>query len=74
MGGLRILGLALVVVGVLALAHRGFTYTEDTHDVSLGPLKVSVEEKEHVAIPVWAGVLVTLGGGALLAFGGGSKR
>lgn len=69
---LKLVGLVLIAGGVLALLYGGFTYTKDTHDIRIGPLEVSVKEKESVNVPVWAGV----GGiaiGALLLLVGGRK-
>jgi hypothetical protein len=55
MSGMRIAGLVLVVVGVLALAYRGFDYTKEKHETKLGPMSLTVKDQEHVEIPVWAG-------------------
>lgn len=70
MNSLRIAALALIVAGVLALAYGGFSYTRQTHEVKLGPLEMSVQEKKTVNLPVWAGVGAILIGGGLLFFGG----
>jgi hypothetical protein len=59
-----------VVLGVLGLAYGSFSYTKDTHDAKIGPLELSVKEKETVNVPIWAGVGAIVVGGALLAFGG----
>lgn len=59
----------LIVLGVLALAYGGFTYTSDTHEANLGPISVAVDEKEHVNIPIWAGAGAVVAGGLLLLFG-----
>ena len=61
MNGTRLAALVLIVAGVLGLAYGGFTYTKDTHETKLGPIELSVEEKETVNIPVW------LGAGAIIA-------
>lgn len=68
MNSTKIAALVLIVVGVLALAYGGFTYTSETHDADIGPIHMSVDEKERVNIPIWAGVGVLLLGGALLVF------
>jgi hypothetical protein len=70
----RIAAIVLVVLGVLALAYGGFTYTSETHEASLGPLSVSVDEKERVNVPVWAGVGAIAIGGLLFFFGGGLRN
>jgi hypothetical protein len=64
---------ALILAGVLSLAYGGFSYTKETHQATIGPIELSVTDKERVNIPVWAGVGAILAGGALLVFGG-TKR
>ncbi|HLF56550.1 MAG TPA: hypothetical protein VI942_06860 [Thermoanaerobaculia bacterium] len=66
----KLLGVALLVLGILALVYKGFTYTEETHEAKIGPLELNVKEKERVTIPTWAGVAAVVAGGALLAAGG----
>ena len=66
----RLLGVLLIVAGVLALVYGSFSYTKDTHSAKLGPIELSMKEKETVNIPVWAGVGAIVAGGLLLLFGG----
>ncbi|HTC14845.1 MAG TPA: hypothetical protein VK695_03490 [Steroidobacteraceae bacterium] len=61
----------LIVAGVLGLAYGGFTYTKSTHDTKIGPIELSVKNKETVNVPVWAGVGAIVLGGVLLAAGKG---
>jgi multidrug transporter EmrE-like cation transporter len=70
MNPLKIAALVLIVAGVLGLAYGSFSYTKETHDVKLGPIEMSVQEKETVNVPVWAGIGAILIGGGLLIFGG----
>jgi uncharacterized membrane protein YidH (DUF202 family) len=70
---MRIAALVLIVLGVLALAYGGFSYTDDKTAVKLGPLELSVKEKKTVNVPVWVGVGAVVVGGLLLAFGGKPK-
>jgi uncharacterized membrane protein len=65
--------IALIVAGILALAYGGFSYTKETHEVKLGPIQFSVQEKERVNIPLWAGVGAIVIGGLLLVFGDTKK-
>ena len=51
-----IIGLILVVGGILAIVMGGFSYTQDEHSADLGPIELSVEEKETVNIPLWMGI------------------
>ena len=65
MGALKVLALALIVAGVLALAYGGFSYTKETHKAEVGPIEMTVKDKEHVNVPVWAG-FAAVGAGALM--------
>lgn len=62
----QIVGIALIVLGILGLVYGQVTYTEKTHDVSLGPIEFEVKEKERINIPVWAGVAAILVGAGVL--------
>ena len=63
----KIVAILLIVAGVAGLVYGGFTYTKETHDVKLGPVEFSVEEKERINVPVWAGVAsIVVGTGLLL--------
>jgi hypothetical protein len=70
MSGIKILGIVLLIAGILALAYGGFTYTKDSHQAKIGPLEFEVKQKQHVNVPVWAGVASAVIGGLLLAAGG----
>jgi hypothetical protein len=52
----RVVAVVLVVLGILGLVYGGFTYTEERHDVDLGPVDIEVADKERVNVPVWLGV------------------
>jgi hypothetical protein len=43
--------MGLIVIGILALVYGGFSYTKDTHDAKIGPLELSLKDKERVNIP-----------------------
>ena len=70
MNALKIVAIVLIAAGVLGLAYGSFSYTKDTHEAKLGPLELSVKDRETVDIPVWAGVGAIAIGGALLLVGG----
>jgi hypothetical protein len=65
----KLLGILLVAGGIAALAYGGFTYTKETHETKIGPVTLSVTDKETVNIPIWAGVGAIVIGGLLLVFG-----
>ena len=72
MNTMKLLGIALLVGGLLGLMYGGFTYTKETHETKIGPIVLSVTDKETVNVPVWAGVGAIVIGGLLLF--SGSKR
>jgi hypothetical protein len=67
MKGTKLLGAVLLALGILALAYGGFSYTKSTDKVNIGPIHFEVKDKETVNIPLWAGVVVAIVGGVLLA-------
>jgi multidrug transporter EmrE-like cation transporter len=69
MGPMRIVGIALIVAGALALAYGGFSYTKETHKAEIGPLKLSVAEKERVNVPQWGGIALIVAGVVVLVAG-----
>jgi TRAP-type C4-dicarboxylate transport system permease small subunit len=70
MNSIKMIAVALMIAGVLALAYGGFSYTKDTTAVKLGSLELSVKENKSVNIPVWAGVAAVVAGGLMLLMGG----
>ena len=66
----KLVGIVLIAAGVIALVYGSFSYTKDTTAVKLGPLELTVKEKETVNIPLWAGIAAVVVGGVLLAAGG----
>ena len=72
MNASKIIGIVLIVAGALGLAYGSFTFTKDTHTANIGPLSLSVKEKETVNVPVWAGIAAIVAGGLVLL--AGSRR
>lgn len=68
---MRLIGIVMLALGILALAYGGFSYTRETHDAKVGPLDISITEKERVNVPVWGGVVLSVVGAGLLL--GGKK-
>ena len=62
----QIAGMALIAFGTLGLAYGGFSFTRETHEAELGPLSLSVDEKDYINVPIWVGVAGILIGAALL--------
>lgn len=68
MAAVKIWAIALIVTGGLGLTYGGFTFTKETHKATLGPIELSVNDKETVNVPAWAGVGAIVIGGLLLLF------
>ena len=73
MNPLKMLAIVLIIAGALGLAYGSFSYTKETHETKIGPIDISVKDKETVNIPVWAGVGAIVVGGLLLVLGSRSK-
>lgn len=69
MKGLSILGVVLIVLGLVALFAGGFTYTKDKDTADLGPVDITVTDKEHVHVPMPVSVGAIVLGAALLFAG-----
>ncbi len=65
----RLIAIVLIVAGIFGLVYGGFSYTKDTTAVKLGPLELTVKEKQQVNVPLWAGVGAIVLGGLLLVLG-----
>ena len=64
-----IIGIALIIVGVLALAYQGITYTTREKVIDLGPLKASVDKQKTIPLPPILGALALAGGVVLVIVG-----
>jgi len=61
-----IAGIVLIVVGVIALAYGGISYTSEEEVLDIGPIEATAERTRRIPLPpVLAGVAVA-GGIALL--------
>jgi len=69
MNTLQIPAIVLIVAGILGLAYGSFSFTKQTHDVKVGPIEMSVQDKQTVTVPAWAGIGAILIGGALVLLG-----
>ena len=66
MSTIKIVAIVLIVAGLLGVVYGKFSYTKETHEAKLGPLELSVKDKETVNIPAWAGVGAIAAGTILL--------
>jgi hypothetical protein len=65
---MRLIGVALIVLGVVALVYQGITYTSKEKILDVGPLKAEVEREKTIPLSPVVGVAALVGGIAVLLF------
>jgi hypothetical protein len=63
-------GILLAVLGGLALAYQGFTYTRQEKVLDVGPIHATADKHERISIPPILGGIALVGGIVLLFVGG----
>jgi hypothetical protein len=66
---MRIVGIVLIVLGVVALAYGGISYTRKEKVLDIGPIEATTETRETIPLPPILGGLALAGGVALLIAG-----
>ena len=69
MKALAVVGVVLIVLGIIALAYQGVTYTTREKVIDLGPLKASVEKQKTIPLPPFVGGLAVAAGVFLVWIG-----
>jgi hypothetical protein len=69
---MKIVGIILIVIGVIALAYGGISYTRREKVVDIGPVELTAERRESIPLPPLLGGLALAGGVVLLI--AGSRR
>jgi uncharacterized membrane protein len=64
-----IVGIILIVVGIIALAYGGFTYTKREKVIDAGPLQISADKEKTIPFPPVLGGICLVGGIVLVAIG-----
>lgn len=64
-----IIAVILIVLGIVALAYQGITYTTKEKVVDLGPIQVTAEKTKTLPLPPILGVIALVGGIVLLVVG-----
>ena len=68
-----VLAIVLIVVGVIAFAYQGFTYTTREKVVDIGPVHVTAERTKTLPLPPIVGTIAVVGGLVLLVAGRGKE-
>ena len=65
----RIAAIVLIVIGIIALAYQGITYTTKEEIIDIGPISASQTTKKTIPVPPILGGLAIAGGVVLLLVG-----
>jgi uncharacterized membrane protein HdeD (DUF308 family) len=65
----KLLGIVLIILGVVAFAYQGITYTTQEKVLDIGPLKATVEKEKTIPLPPLVGGAALIGGIVLLLVG-----
>ncbi|HVH27653.1 MAG TPA: hypothetical protein VM818_12875 [Vicinamibacterales bacterium] len=65
----QVLGIVLIVLGLVAFAYQGITYTSREKTIDLGPLQVTTERTRRIPLPPIVGAVALVGGIVLLVAG-----
>lgn len=69
----RVVGLILIVIGVVAIAYGGITYTHRKKILDIGPVQASRKEQKTIPVPPIVGGVALVGGIGLLVLSNGSR-
>ncbi len=65
---ITLVGIALIVLGIVAFAYQGITYTSKEKILDVGPFKAEVEREKRIPLSPVVGVAALVGGIAILLF------
>lgn len=71
---MKIAGVVLLIVGLVALVYGGIRYTTHKREVDMGPIQINKAEHHNIPIPPLAGIASIAAGGALLFAAGRARR
>jgi uncharacterized membrane protein YidH (DUF202 family) len=67
---MKLAGIILIIIGIVALVYQGFSYTQTKKDAQVGPIVIQHDETHNVWVPPVIGIVCIVGGVAALAIGG----
>jgi uncharacterized membrane protein len=66
---ITLVGIALILLGIVAFAYQGISYTSREKIIDVGPLQASVDTKKTIPLSPLLGGLVLVGGIVLVVVG-----
>ena len=66
---ITLVGIALVLLGIVAFAYQGITYTSRETVIDIGPIKATADTQKTIPLPPILGGLMFVGGIALVVVG-----
>ena len=69
MANSMLVGITLIVLGALALAYQGITYTTREKVLDIGPIEATKEERKTIPLPPLLGGIALASGVALVLAG-----
>lgn len=64
-----VVGIILIIIGIVALAYGGITYTKREKVIDAGPLQVSADRDKTIPLPPVLGGICLVGGIVLVVVG-----
>jgi uncharacterized membrane protein len=64
-----IVGIALILLGIVALSYNRITYTTKEKIVDIGPIEATAEKEKSIPLPPLLGGLLLIAGVGLVAVG-----
>ena len=68
----KVVAIVLIVIGIMAFAYQGITFTTKEKDVDWGPIQISHTERHSIPFTPIIGAIALVGGIVLLI--GGNRR
>ena len=70
---MKLIGIVLIALGVIALAYGGITYTKKETVLDVGPIHATADRKETIPLPPILGVAAIIGGVVMIVYGSKKK-
>ncbi|MEO8712850.1 MAG: hypothetical protein ABI405_12035 [Parafilimonas sp.] len=67
------IGIALIIIGIVMMVFRSINFTQEKKVADIGPLQINKQEEKTVNWPLYAGIIVTVGGVIVLVTANKSK-